>query len=260
MNDNEFDAALVGGAMKLAAARGWRAVTPAAAARDAGLDLARARQRFPATPVILLRLGVMADQAAIESATLDGPVRDRLFDMLMRRIDTFQLHRAGMLAMLRELPREPAVALMLASQTRRSMRWLLQSAGIGTAGPRGETRVQAMVAIWLWAFRAWRRDGSADLSRTMATLDNALRRAEEAVLWIRGNLGLPAEGRDTGGVLPEQAPPDPFDLPDEGVGSPPSTADEPFAGPHAVQDLGFPTEPPSEPPHPRGPSPIPPAA
>ena len=256
MNDNEFDAALVGGAMKLAAARGWRAVTPAAAAREAGLELARARQRFPSTPMILLRLGVMADQAATESATMDGPARDRLFDMLMRRIDTFQLHRAGVLALFRELPRDPGAALTLASQTRSSMRWLLESAGIGTAGPRGETRVQAMVAIWLWAFRAWRRDDSADLSRTMATLDDSLRRAEEAVLWIRGNLGLPAEGRDTGGMLPQEAPPDPFDLPDEGVGAPPSAPDEPFAGPRPIEDPGFPTEPP----FPRGPSPIPPVA
>jgi len=254
MNDNEFDAALVGAAMALAAERGWRAVSPAAAAREAGLDLASARQRFPGTPMILLRLGVMADQAAVEGATLDGPVRDRLFDMIMRRIDTFQMHRAGVLALLRDLPREPVLALALAGATARSMRWLLQSTGIGTGGPRGAARVQAMMAIWFYTFRTWRRDDTADLSRTMAALDESLRRAEEIVVWIRGQTGLPAEGRDTGAAVQEEAP-DPFDMPDEGVGAPPSMADEPFTGPRAVPDEKL-----SEPPYPQGPTPIPPAA
>jgi ubiquinone biosynthesis protein COQ9 len=259
MNDSEFDAALVGAALTLAAERGWRAVNPAAAAREAELDLVRARQRFPGNAMILLRLGVMADQAAIESASSDGPVRDRLFDMLMRRIDTFQLHRAGVLALLRELPRRPGMALMLAAATARSMRWLLQSAGIGTGGPRGAARVKAMVAIWLWTFRAWRRDESADLSRTMAALDESLRRAEEAVLWFRGQTGLKAEGRDTGGTVPEEAP-DPFDMPDEGGGDTAPEPDEPFSGPRAVPGTGLPGEPPSEPPYPTGPAPLPPAA
>ena len=46
MTDMEFDTALVSAAFSLGAAEGWRNVSPAAAARRAGLDLAATRQRY----------------------------------------------------------------------------------------------------------------------------------------------------------------------------------------------------------------------
>ena len=116
----------------MAAEQGWRSVSVAAAARAAGLPLARARERFPGRAAILLRFGRLADQAALAEAPSDGPARDRLFDLLMRRIDALQAHRAGVLALLRALPGEPPIALLLTLATRRSMRWMLEAAGIPT--------------------------------------------------------------------------------------------------------------------------------
>ena len=79
----------------------------------------------------------------------------------MRRIDAHQAHRPGVLALLRALPAEPPIALMLALATRRSMRWMLQAAGVlPTSGVRGELRVKGLVAVWLWTIRAWRSDES----------------------------------------------------------------------------------------------------
>ena len=74
----------------------------------------------------------------------------------MRRIDALQAHRAGVLALLRALPAEPPTALLLACATRRSMRWMLEAAGIPTRGVRGELRVKGLLAVWLWTIRAWR--------------------------------------------------------------------------------------------------------
>ena len=130
MDDAAFDRALIAAAFQIAAESGWSAVNVAVAARAASLPLARARERFPGRVAILLRLGRMADQAALAEAPSDGPVRDRLFDLLMRRIDALQAHRAGVLALLRALPAEPPIALLLALATRRSMRWMLQAAGV----------------------------------------------------------------------------------------------------------------------------------
>ena len=64
------------------------------------------------------------------------------------------------------------------------MRWMLEAAGIPTRGIRGELRVKGLVAVWLWTLRAWRADDSEDLSATMAALDAALRRAEQAAEWL----------------------------------------------------------------------------
>jgi AcrR family transcriptional regulator len=184
MDDAAFDRALIAAAFQLAAEKGWRSVNVAAAARAAGLALVRARERFPGRSVILLRFGRLADQSALAEAPSEGPVRDRLFDLLMRRIDVFQAHRAGVMALLRILPTEPPIALLLALATRRSMRWMLQAAGLSTGGVRGELRVKGLVAVWLWTMRAWQSDETEDLSATMAALDAALRRAEQAAEFL----------------------------------------------------------------------------
>ncbi len=105
-----------------------------------------------------MRFGRLVDQAALADATSEGPARDRLFDLLMRRIDALQSRRGGVLALLRALPSEPPFALLLGLATRRSMRWMLEAAGVSTAGVRGELRVRGLVAVWLWTVRAWRAD------------------------------------------------------------------------------------------------------
>src|SRR5579871_6183613 len=184
MDDGEFDRALIAAAFQVAAERGWRAASIAEAARAAGLPLPRARERFPGRAALLVRFGRHADQGALQEAATEGSPRDRLFDLLMRRIDALQAHRAGVLALLRALPSEPPTALLLALATRRSMRWMLNAAGIPTAGIGGELRVRGLIAVWLWTVRAWQRDETQDLSATMAALDTALQRAEQAADWL----------------------------------------------------------------------------
>lgn len=182
--DDDFDQALIKGAFDLAAREGWAAVSAAGAAREAGVPLERARAGFPGRAAILLALGRMADRHALTDAMEGGDVRERLFDMLMRRFDVLQQHRAGVLALLRALPAEPPEALLLASATAASMGWMLEAAGVSARGFTGAVRVQGLVAVWLVTLRAWRRDESEDLSGTMAALDRALQRAEQAALWF----------------------------------------------------------------------------
>ncbi len=184
MDDAEFDRALIAAAFQVAGEKSWRSLSVGAAARAAALPLARARERFPGRAAILLKFGRLADQSALEQEPSDGPVRDRLFDLLMRRIDALQSHRAGVLALLHALPTEPPTALLLALATRRSMRWMLDAAGIPTAGLNGELRVRGLMAVWLWTVRAWRADETEDLSATMAALDATLQRAEQAAGWL----------------------------------------------------------------------------
>lgn len=184
MDDAAFDRALIAAAFQLAADGGWRSVSVASAARAAALPLARARERFPGRAAILLRFGRLADQSALTEATVEGTPRDRLFDLLMRRIDALQAYRAGIIALLDALPSDPPTALLLTLATRRSMRWMLDAAGVRVSALRGELRVKALLAVWLWTIRAWRSDESEDLSATMAALDNALSRAERAAEWL----------------------------------------------------------------------------
>lgn len=205
MDDAAFDSALIGAFFRLAAERGWARASVAAAAREASLPLDEARARFPSRAVLLIRFGRMADQAALADVPADGSVRDKLFDLLMRRFDTLQAHRAGVVALLRALPTEPRTTLLLGCATRRSMGWMLEAAGCTAGGLRRKLRVRALIAVWLWTLRAWERDESADLSATMAALDTALGRAERVAGWLgRGRAAPPAATE----AAPDEPPPD----------------------------------------------------
>lgn len=176
MDDTAFDEAMVTAAMALAGREGWGAVSVPLAAREAGLPLGRARERFCHRLALLVKLGELADRHALVGAPADGPVRDRLFDLLMRRFDYFNRHREGMRAVLRD---PLAVALMVPAALN-SMRWMLAAAGGDTQGLRGRLRAKGLLAVWAWTVRAWQADDSADLAHTMAELDKALDRAEQA--------------------------------------------------------------------------------
>jgi beta-phosphoglucomutase-like phosphatase (HAD superfamily) len=153
------------------------------------LPLERARARFSGRDAILLRFGRLADETALTGALTEGSPRDRLFDVLMRRFDALQVHRAGVIALLRALPANPPLALLLAAATQRSMAWMLEACGLSASFLRGLLRTKGLTAVWLYTTRAWERDDSADLSGTMAALDRALARAERFGAWLEGNDG-----------------------------------------------------------------------
>ena len=196
MDNPDLDRALLGALFEQAALRGWPDVSIASAARDAGLSLDRVRARFPGKGAALLRFGLLADQAALGSGTPDETPRERLFDMLMRRIDSLQQHRDGVLALMRTLPGDPGTSLLLYSATLRSMRWLLDAAGVPAGGLTGQLRTHGLLAIWLRALRAWQDDDSADLSATMAAVDRGLDQALRAEGWLPFRSGSAAEAAE----------------------------------------------------------------
>lgn len=208
MDDDSFDRTLIEAAFTLAARDGWNAVSVAAAAHEAGLPLPRARERFAGANAILLRFGRIADQAALTGAATDGTPREKLFDVLMRRIDALQAHRDGVRALIHALPANPAEALLLGAATGASMGWMLEGAGISSTGPRGMLRAKGLTAVWLFALRAWVRDSSADLSGTMAALDRALARAEQFGQWLDG-AAAPSGPKPFPDAFPEPVPGDP---------------------------------------------------
>jgi ubiquinone biosynthesis protein COQ9 len=214
MTDTQFDTALVTAAFALGAEEGWRNVSAAAAARRAGLDLAVARERFGSRGGILRKFGELADRAALTGAVTEGPVRDRLFDILLLRFDFLQAHRAGVIALLKTLPLEPPLALCLARANLASMGWLLEAAGVASKGVRGEVRKRGLLLVWGYGVRAWMRDESADLSATMAAVDSALKRADSVAARFAHHPPAPAPqaGPETPEDIPFDVPPDP-DLP-----------------------------------------------
>jgi hypothetical protein len=106
-------------------------------------------------------------------------VRDRLFELIMRRFEAMEPHRAAVLAMEQGQDRDPA--LMAAAHQRhvRCARWVLALAGLEADGMTGQARAQGLGVIIGQARAAWRGDDAGDFAKTMASLDKNLRRAEE---------------------------------------------------------------------------------
>ncbi|WP_242010476.1 TetR/AcrR family transcriptional regulator [Acetobacter musti] len=182
-DDDQFDTALLASAMSLAATKGWRQLSMPEIARNAGLDIGEVRTRYPFKTSVLLLLGRLADRAAlVDDGSLSTP-REALFDLLMRRFDVFQQYRDGVLAVLRGLPFDPVLAVVLGAATMDSMSWIAAAAGIETSGIQGALRIQGVTALWTHALRAWEKDSSEDLGTTMAALEHGLDRAERMGLF-----------------------------------------------------------------------------
>ena len=187
MDITDTDRTLITAVFAQAALRGWPDVSLAEAARDAGVPLGQARGRFPGRGAVLLRFGVMADQAALANISMTESPRERLFDMLMSRFDVLQQHRGGVMALMAALRTDPGTSLLLYGTTLRSMKWLLDGAGIPATGVVGGLRVHGLLALWLYALRAWEGDSSPDLSATMAAVDRGLDRAMQAEASLPGH-------------------------------------------------------------------------
>lgn len=170
---------LVDAALRLAERQGWRRTGMAAIAGEAGLPLDEAYAACRSKAALLAAFTRRIDRAALAGAKGEGegPWRDRLFDTLMRRFDALQPHKPALAAILRDSLGDPQ-ALLAAPQLLNSMAWMLEAAGLSAAGWRGRLRVRLLMALYLSVLRIFLRDDSPDLTKTMAALDQRLRRAE----------------------------------------------------------------------------------
>jgi AcrR family transcriptional regulator len=172
---------VIDAALGLAESRGWRSVTLADIAAEAKLSLADLYALFPSKSAILTAFVRRVDRATLAGVEIggkDGSVRDRLFDIFMRRLDALEPHKRAVAAIVPDLPRHPLGFLCTGARLCRSIAWMAGAAGVDTTGPLGALRVQALTALYLFVLRTWLGDDSADHAKTMAALDKGLKRAE----------------------------------------------------------------------------------
>lgn len=205
MDEAEFDRAAIKAVFDQAALRGWADVSLVEAAQDAGLDLARMRRRFPGRGAVLMRFGAALDGAAL-SGVPSGSPRERLFDLLMNRFEALNAHREGVRALLSAMRTDPAVSALLYASTLRSMKWLLEAAGVPATGLSGALRVHGLLALWLYVLRVWEGDDSPDLSGTMAAVDRGLDRAMQAERSLPGRRPEPPDVPPEAGTPLEPTP------------------------------------------------------
>jgi AcrR family transcriptional regulator len=150
-------------------------------ARGAGVSLSDLRGAFDSTLAILAAYVKQIDRAVLAGEDADmaeEPPRERLFDVLMRRIELLAPHKAAVRSLMRSAVRNPGLALALQGLGLRSQQWMLTAADIGAAGPRGFLRAQGLALLFASVLRTWVDDDDPGLARTMAALDRALARGQ----------------------------------------------------------------------------------
>jgi AcrR family transcriptional regulator len=168
-------------ALAVAAEHGWCRLTMAEVARHAGVALTDAYDTFPDRTALLAGILAATDRAVLAAGDAEGgeSPSDRLFEVMMRRFDVLQTRREGYRAILRDLPADPCAAIALMPRFARSLAWMLEAAGLSSAGLAGNLRTKALAVIYFDALRVWLTDDSADMAKTMAVLDKNLSRARQ---------------------------------------------------------------------------------
>jgi AcrR family transcriptional regulator len=150
-------------------------------AKTAGVSLPQLRGEFASTLAILAAHIKTIDRAVLGADLSDmaeEPTRERLFDVLMRRLEILAPHKEAVRSLMRSAGRNPGLAFALNALAVRSQQWMLTAADIGAAGPRGMVRAQGLAMLFGSVLRTWVRDDDPGLARTMAALDRALARGQ----------------------------------------------------------------------------------
>ena len=171
-------------ALTLAATTGWRDMTLRDVAQASGVTMVQLHAVYRSKDAILDAFVRRIDETVLagDSEDLDGePAKDRLFDVMMRRFDALNPHKAAVCSVIRASSCDVSTGVGSLCRMMGSMRWMLEAAGIDSSGLMGRLRAKGLALVYLDAMRTWMKDDSQDMAATMSVLDKRLGQADELV-------------------------------------------------------------------------------
>ena len=115
---------------------------------------ANSARRSPSSPPTSRSSTARCWPGSIRDLDEESP-RERLFDVLMRRLELLAAAHEAVRSLLRSARRDPPLALALNGMAVRSQQWMLTAAGIGAAGPKGMVRAQGLALLFANVLRTW---------------------------------------------------------------------------------------------------------
>jgi AcrR family transcriptional regulator len=164
-------------------------------AKRAEVSLADLRGEFGTTLAILAAHMKDVDRTVLRGSDIDmaqEPPRERLFDVLMRRIEALAPHREAVRSLMRSATYNPPLAIALNGLAVQSQQWMLAAAEIPASGPKGMVRAQGLALLFASVLRTWLNDTDPGLARTMAALDSALARGQRWSSLLDDVLSVPS--------------------------------------------------------------------
>ncbi|ACB94898.1 TetR/AcrR family transcriptional regulator [Beijerinckia indica] len=176
--------AIIDALLELAGERRWEDITLSDIAARANISLSEFRDSFPSKGAVLAAFSRKIDKIVLDASTdelLGESTKERLFDVLMRRLDALAPYKLGMEGISEWLRRDPLAAAAMNREALNSMRFMLEAAGIDSEGPVGALKLQGLVLAWTRILPVWFRDDDPGLAKTMAVLDRELARGSKFV-------------------------------------------------------------------------------
>jgi AcrR family transcriptional regulator len=186
--------AIVAAFMALLAEQRFERIGLGDVAGRAGVSLAELRSAFPSTLAMLAAHIKEIDRTVLAGGDpdmIDESPRERLFDVLMRRLDALAPHKDAVRSLLRSVRCDPGLALVLNALAVRSQQWMLTAADIGASGPRGMMRAQGLAVLFARVLQVWVDDEDPGFARTMAALDRGLANGQRWLSFFDGLCAIP---------------------------------------------------------------------
>ncbi len=168
-------------ALALCAEKSWVDVGLLSLCQEAGQSLSACAEAGITRFSVAEYLDQKLDRAMLEAVgdiEAEAPSRDRLFDVIMARFDAMQDQRAAWVSILEADAQEPAASFARAARRLRTAAWALEAIGISTDSLKVAARVMGLARRLRKIEALWLKD-DADLSKTMAGLDQTLRESED---------------------------------------------------------------------------------
>lgn len=176
--------------LSLAETMPWDAVTFEEIAKESNISIEELQALFEDKMAIIAYWHHILDQSIQGQQETSGTdtlsTNDILFDVLMDRFEALNSKRQASLSIIESFKKEPKDGLFCIPYLGRSMARVLDAADISSSGYKGSTALLGLCVIYVRVLYVWMHDDSADMGKTMATLDKTLKQAGR----FAGYLGL----------------------------------------------------------------------
>ena len=161
-------------------------------AERAGIKLGSLREAFPSNMTLLENFIARIDRQVLDQQSDDmgdQPSVDRLFDILMRRLDALSPYKDAVKVMAKAVRSDPVFAFLFNKTATRSQMWMLSAAAIDPYGLKGRVKAQGLALVFADTLQVW-FDDTSDMPKTMAYLDKRLRRGHSNLKRVEGIASL----------------------------------------------------------------------
>lgn len=165
-------------AFGLAERMGWSEISMAQIAEASGLSLIEIMRHAPSKAAILESFGRDIDEAMLqvfEKHPAEGSPHDRLFDVILKRLEVMAPYRGVVASVLKTALRDAGEGLKLLQSVSDSVGWIISAARVEQEPQwQGLGRLM-LLRLYGRILAVWTKDDDPGLARTMAALDRGLR-------------------------------------------------------------------------------------